>query len=55
MLTYLRKVKKSFCCEGGFEYLHDFGTGYQNLVFATHAEAVRFAGAEGLEYRGAKK
>jgi len=43
-LTYLRIATKSRDGADGFLYRHDFGTGYQELVFASHDKASEWAG-----------
>lgn len=39
----------------GFVYRHAWSTGFQDLVFRTHGDAVRFAECNGVVYEGPGK
>lgn len=41
-LTYIKPATKANDGINGFIYLHNFGTGYQQLIFTTHEEATLF-------------
>ena len=54
-LTYRRRARKGVDhTSDGVLYVHHFGTGFQELVFADHAAAARFAAANGCELRPAQ-
>lgn len=36
----------------GFVYRHAWETGYQDLVFRTHGDAVKFSDQNGVRYEG---
>lgn len=39
----------------GFLYRHEWETGFQDLVFRTHGDAIRFASNNGVRYEGPKQ
>ena len=49
-LTYHRVSKNKD--QPGFEYIHHFGTGYQELIFTTHTAARKFSLSENCAYSG---
>lgn len=52
-LSYVRKVRKNVDhVTDGVLYVHHFGTGFQELVFASHDAAWKHAQASSCEYRG---
>ena len=52
-LSYVRKVRKKIDhLADGVLYMHHFGTGFQELVFANHDAARKHAQASLCEYKG---
>lgn len=51
-LNYRSPARKSLHGKDGFIYLHSWGTGYQELVFTSHADAERFAKANDCKMHG---
>ena len=52
-LKHIRKVRKNIDhTADGVLYIHPFGTGFQELVFANHDAAWKHAQSSLLEYRG---
>lgn len=54
-LTYMSKARAAIDGKDGYNYRHGWGTGYQDLVFASHYEAERWAVENGATYTGPKK
>lgn len=50
MLTYRRIAITNKDGWNGYLYLHHFGTGWQELVFKTHDDAVKFAAVNKVKY-----
>ena len=48
-VSFLRKAHAGRDGRDGVLYRHGFGTGYQDLVFANHGEALKFANSVGAK------
>lgn len=49
-LTYQRQASKAKDGLKGYLYKHNFGTGWEALVFTTKEKAIEYAKAKGLKY-----
>jgi len=54
-LVYEGRANKHEHGNTGFRYFHNFGTGYQNLIFHSHKAAARFAEANDCELTAPKQ